>query len=197
MLNFMNIKKYKLKLRKNYRQRRETMSHNLKEIKDRKILKNLCILDAYKKSKLVLTYVSKSIEVDTYRIINKCWEDEKEVAIPACKTENKSMDFYKIRSLKDLEKRTFGLLEPILAKCEKVSNFDDSICIVPGFCFDQKGYRLGYGHGYYDRFLNRFNGTSIGICYSNFIRIKLPCGKFDKTVDYLVTDSYIKQFFNK
>ncbi len=192
----MNIKKYKLGLRKNYRQRRENMVPSLKESKDRKILSNLCILNAYKKSKLILTYVSKNIEVDTYKIISKCWEDGKEVAVPACKIENKSMDFYKIKSLEYLEKRTFGLLEPILEKCEKVFNFDDTLCIVPGFCFDRKGYRLGYGYGYYDRFLNRFDGTSIGICYSDFIRIKLPCGKFDKTVDYLITESYIKQFCN-
>jgi len=192
----MNIKKYKLRLRKNYRRKRENMVPILKEVKDKKILKNLCILNAYKESKLILTYVSKNIEVDTYRIINKCWEDGKEVAVPACKVENKSMDFYKIKSLEDLEKGTFGLLEPILTKCEKVCSFNKALCIVPGFCFDQRGYRLGYGYGYYDRFLNHFNRTSIGICYSNFIRIKLPCGKFDKTVDYLVTDSFIKQFCN-
>ncbi len=192
----MNIKKYKLRLRKNYRQKRESMSPDLKKAKDDKILKNLRILNSYKKSNLILTYVSKSIEVDTYGIMKKCWEDGKEVAVPACKTENKSMDFYKIKSFEDLEKRTFGLLEPILERCEKVSEFSNTLCIVPGFCFDKKGYRLGYGHGYYDRFLNRFDGTSVGICYSNFIRLKLPCGKFDKTVNYLITDSYIKQFCN-
>lgn len=192
-----NIKLFKINLRSRFRRIRETMTDRDKQCKDAKILHNLCILNSYKKSKTVFTYVSKNIEVDTYEIIKKSWHDGKRVAIPACTKEDRIMDFYYINSFDDMEKGTFGLLEPNKLKCEKVKNLSEGICIVPGFCFDYKTYRLGYGYGYYDRFLQKFGGKTIGICYSNCIIPQLPHGKFDKPVDILITDKYIKEINNK
>ena len=155
-----NIKLYKTKLRQKYRSIRERMPKDKKSVMDEKILSKICILNAYKKSDTVFTYVSKEIEVDTFD---------------------------------DLEKATFGLLEPIREKCQKVKDYSSGLCIVPGFCFDYKGYRLGYGYGYYDRFLQNFGGTTLGICYSNCIIPQLPHGRFDKHVDILLNDRYIKE----
>ena len=93
----------------------------------------------------------------------------------------------------ELEKGTFGLLEPNESKCEEVRDFSEGLCIVPGFAFDFNAYRLGYGYGYYDRFLQHFGGTTVGICYSNCITPKLPHGRYDKPVDIIVTNSYIKE----
>ena len=131
--------------------------------------------------------------MNTFHFIEKCWKDGKKVAVPACNSENRSMNFYFINSFDDLEKATFGLLEPIRDKCELVTNFSQGLCVVPGFCFDYKGYRLGYGYGYYDRFLQNFGGITLGICYSNCIIPQLPHGKFDKHVDILLNDKYIKE----
>mgnify|MGYP002474639772 FL=1 len=58
-------------------------------------------------------------------------------------------------------------------------------------CFDICGYRLGYGKGYYDRFLKNFRGTKIGICYSDYIFENLPVDKHDEKVDILVTEKNI------
>lgn len=192
-----NIKLFKMKLRSKFRKYRETLDKNKKKIMDEKILKNILILNAYKFANIVFTYVSKDIEVDTYEIMKKCWEDGKKVAVPKCRPQNKSMDFYIINSFDDLEKSTFGLLEPIPTKCEKVKDFSKGLCIVPGFCFDKQGFRLGYGYGYYDRFLQNFGGLILGICYEECITYKLPHGKFDKPVDILLTDRYIKEIKNK
>ncbi len=182
-----------MKLRSQFRSYRENLDKNKKELMDEKILKKITILNAYKSANIVFTYVSKDIEVDTYKLIKKCWQDGKKVAAPKCRPETKSMDFYIINSFDDLEKSTFGLLEPIPLKCKKVTVFSQGLCIVPGFCFDRQGFRLGYGYGYYDRFLQNFKGTILGICYSDSITYKLPHGKFDKPVDILLTDKYIKE----
>ena len=188
-----NLKEFKINLRKKYRAIRENMDPEEKKTMDSRILYKLNLLNEYRRSKIVLTYISKSIEVSTIEIIKDAWGQGKRVAAPRCNMEDKSMDFYYINSMEDLEKAAFGLYEPIVEKCEIYKSFAEGVCIIPGFCFDQNGYRLGYGHGYYDRFLQRFKGIKLGICYSNCIKFYLPRGRFDKPVDILVTDRYIKR----
>jgi 5-formyltetrahydrofolate cyclo-ligase len=188
-----NIKLFKTKLRQKYRSLRENMNKDEKQALDKRILDKILILKKYKESKVVFTYISKEIEVDTFGLIKKSLSENKKVAVPACNKEDRTMEFYFVTSQNDLEKGTFGLLEPIKEKCEKAVDFSEGFCIVPGFCFDYKGYRLGYGYGYYDRFLQRFGGTTVGICYNKFITPQLPHGKFDRPVDILVTNRYIKE----
>lgn len=187
-----DIKQFKMYMRLKYRTIRENMSKSYKLKMDKKILHNISFLNIFKNAKSVLTYVSKDIEVDTFDLIKKCLSKGKIVAAPVCKTETKQMGFYIINSVDDLEKGAFGLLEP-KPDCEELTDTKNSVCIVPGFCFDNNGYRLGYGYGYYDRYLENFEGKTIGICYSNCIVNRLRTGKYDKPVDYLVTDKYIKQ----
>ncbi len=187
-----NIKQYKIELRTHYKSLRSNMPPEKKSFLDKKIRKNLFITREYKRSQLILTYVSKEIEVDTIKIIRKSLENGKCVAVPKCITDKHLMEFYYIQSLDDLAPGAFGVLEPILEKCKLVKDFSNSLCIVPGFSFDFKGFRLGYGKGYYDRFLSNYEGNTIGICYRNCTRALLPHGYFDKPVDILVTDSYIK-----
>ena len=189
-----NLKLYKMYLRRKYRKIRENLNPRYQKIMDEKIAKKFHILRKYGSADIIFTYISKNIEVDTHRIINACWADGKKVAAPVCNKSAKTMKFYYINSFDDLSPGNFGLLEPIESKCEAAENFPNSICIVPGFCFDYKAYRLGYGYGYYYRFLQHFKGTTVGLCYSNCIMPKLPQGRFDRHVDILVTNSYIKEF---
>ena len=76
-------------------------------------------------------------------------------------------------------------------KSSVIDDTKDSICIVPAFMFDKSGYRLGYGKGYYDRYLSKYKGSTIGICYSQNIKDELFHGKFDRTVDMIVTEKQI------
>jgi len=139
------------------------------------------------KSKTVLTYVSTEIEVDTLRIIEYCFNNSKTVAVPRCVDNSNKMVFYIIDSLKDLEKGSFNLLEP-KPYCSEINSFEDAVCIVPGLAFDYSGNRIGYGKGFYDRFLTENNIYSIGICYSCFIEEKLPVDFYDKPVNRVIAD---------
>ena len=190
-MQIKNIKEYKMSLRLRHKKLRTDMNEEYKKKLDLKICNRVLSLKEYKSCDVFITYVSKKIEVDTLKIIEKAFTDNKIVAVPKCIPEQKKMKFYIIKSLNDLEPGTFNVLEPIESKCEILNDYNNSLCIVPGFSFDHEGYRLGYGQGYYDRFLSDFYGITVGLCYSHSIVEKLPHGYFDKPVDLLITDRYI------
>lgn len=84
-----------------------------------------------------------------------------------------------------------NILEPIKSKCEKLVNLNEGLCIIPALTFDEQGYRLGFGKGYYDRFLSRFKGDTAGICYECCISNRLPRGRFDRCADVVVTEKRV------
>ena len=177
----------KSELRKHYKKIRMQMPLKDKCDKDIRIFENFMALDEYKKSKDVLVYVSSYIEVDTHRIINKCFQDGKRVFAPRCVPDSNDMNFYEIKSFDDLEQGAFGIYEP-KQKCIRIESFEKACCIVPALAYDQSGYRLGFGKGFYDKFLSNFNGKQIGICYSSCICGCLPHEKHDVAIEIVVTD---------
>lgn len=142
---------------------------NKKELDD-KIFNQVINLKEYKESKMILTYVSLKDEVDTFKLIEYSLKIGKKVAVPKC--EEEIIKFYYISSLNDLKEGKFNLLEPITNKL--VTDFKNSICIVPGVAFDKANNRIGYGKGYYDRFLQNYNDIKIGLTYRECI-----CEKID------------------
>ncbi len=192
-VNNNDIREVKSDLRSGFKNKRSSMSEHLKLNMDSEIQSRFLTLRQYSFCDTVFTYVSKDIEVDTLAIIRAAWANGKRVAVPRCIKDTREMDFYYIESMDDLEEGSFGVLEPIEEKCEKVTDFSKGLCIVPGLSFDAEGYRLGYGKGYYDRFLSRFGGETVGLCYSNCIKWKLPHGRYDRAVDMIVTDRYIRR----
>ena len=103
------------------------------------------------------------------------------------------MEFYFIKSSADLIKGKYGLLEPDTAKCKTATPTDKSLCVVPALSFDAKGFRLGRGGGYYDRFLKSFKGKSAGFCYNSFLRLTLPKEYYDMPVDIIVTENFLRE----
>lgn len=186
-----DIRTYKTNLRNKYKQIRINMDLDEKNKKDKNIKKKLVGLREYKDCDLLLTFMSTDIEVDTYGIIEYSWNNGKRVAVPRCVEGTRLMSFYEIHSFSQLEKHTFGVMEPDPSKCSLITDFDSSVCIVPGLVFDSMGYRLGYGKGYYDRFLSKYNGTKIGICYYDCLKYSLRRGKYDVVSDIIINDKYI------
>lgn len=197
-MQIRNIKEEKNRLREKYKAVRRGYSDEEKKKLDLSILKRVTGLYQYRDAATVLTYVSKDIETDTIGLIERAWSDGKRVAVPKCIDGTRLMRFYYITDLSQLEKSSFGVLEPKTDLCEAMSAPpENSLCIVPGMAFDCDGYRLGYGKGYYDRFLSGFHGVTAGICYSDCIRWKLPRGRFDRPVDILVTDKFFRKIKTK
>ena len=188
-----DIRPVKAALREKYRGIRTAMTEEEKNNCDTAIAQQVRRLWQYEKNDTILVYVSTPIEVDTRTIITQALADGKKVAVPRCVEGTRNMEFYYIRSLDGLEPGTFGVLEPNPTKTELMTDFSRGLCIVPAFSYDWSGFRLGYGKGYYDRFLSRFEGNIIGICYSSCVQRSLPHGRFDRPVELLVTENYLRR----
>ncbi len=187
----LDIRKYKQSIRESSKQRRALMDPELKKRLDRSIAANVRALREYRPAKTLLVYVSTSIEVDTTIIIENAWADGKKVAVPRCIPDTRDMEFHYITSFSQLSPGSFSVLEPD-DSLPVVTDFSDCLMIVPGMQFDMKGYRLGYGKGYYDRYMVRFTGKSAGICYSDELKPYMHHGRYDRSVDIIVTDLKIK-----
>ncbi len=187
----LDIRKYKQSLRQSSRLRRSEMDREEKKKLDADIAANVRRLNEYRPSKTLLVYVSTPIEVDTKGIIEAAWADGKRVAVPRCIPDTRDMEFHYIASFDELSPGAFSVLEPPETN-EIVTDFSDCLMIVPGMQFDMNGYRLGYGKGYYDRYMVRFTGRSAGICYSGELKPYMHHGRYDRTVDIIVTDRKIK-----
>ena len=133
-------------------------------------------------------------EVDIKSVIIQALNDGKKVALPKCRKEDRSMQFYFINSLNDLsQKGAFGIPEPseTLPVYNPASDTRPAVCIIPAIVYDKEGFRIGYGKGFYDRYLPSFSGTKIGLAYNDFIIDKVPRGKYDLSADVLITEKGI------
>lgn len=187
-----NIREQKLSLRKKFKSFRQKLSPDKKQKYDSEIADRFLSLSEYKNCDTLLAYISKDIEVGTEKIVKSALSQGKTVAVPRCSTKDCTMDFYIIKSYVDLQNGAYGLLEPDVSRCKKLIDFENSVCIVPGLAFDCEGYRLGFGKGYYDRFLQHFSGVKVGICYKECVTWQLPHGRFDRAVDIVLTQQYIR-----
>ena len=189
----VDIRPIKKELRKKHKDIRKNMIPSHKERCDLLIFDKVANHEIYKNADLLLCFVSTQIEVDTIRLIKYALRQGKTVAVPRCHDNEIAMTFYTIDSIDDLETGAFSVLEPNVSICKQldVSKFKTPLCIVPGLSFDNFGFRLGYGKGYYDRFLSGFNGVTAGVCYSECIEPELVHGRYDRAVDYLFTDKEV------
>ena len=184
-----DIREYKRTIREKYKQIRASISPDERKIKTAAITSRLYSLRQYQNCTTLLAYVSIGTEVSTKEIIQTALADGKRVAVPLSLPETKEMKFYYISSLDDLTPGTYGVPEPDPQALELAENFSSCLCIVPALVYDPKGYRMGYGKGYYDRFLSKFNGYKLGIAFDECTCASfLPRGKFDTAVDLIITD---------
>ena len=102
------------------------------------------------------------------------------------------MEFHYITSLDQLTAGSFSVLEPP-AHYPIVTDFSGALMLVPGFMFDFFGYRLGYGKGYYDRYMSRYSGAAVGLCYSAEFRPHMYHGRYDRAVDTVVSEKWIRR----
>ena len=169
---------------------RETLSEKERVRLDDCITQKLLVSPEYAEATTVLTYVSVSSEVSTRMIIERALCDGKTVAVPRCLPGHR-LEFVAITSLDQLVPAPSNLLEPAkdLSALTEVQ-MSNAICIVPALLVDTKGYRLGYGAGFYDRFLSTYSGKKICLAYQqNLSKTTLPHTEFDVPVDMVITES--------
>ncbi len=195
----IDIRKYKIELRERCKNNRKGLDPKEKIVMDSMVAQNVRRLYQYRSAKTVMVYVSTSIEVDTFKIIENAFRDGKRVAVPRCIPQTRQMEFHYINSVDDLAPGSFSVLEPPV-DFPVVTDFSSALMLVPGFMFDYFGYRLGYGKGYYDRYMSRFSGSAVGMCYSDELKRYMYHGRYDRAVDTVVSEKWIrrcKKYANK
>jgi len=180
---FINTNMDKNNLRKKYKNLRDALSSDLKKIYDQKILENFSGLDLKLYQNFFIYYNFKN-EADTKAIIKMLLKLEKNVYLP--KTEKDKMFFIKY-SGQALIKNNFGIYEPTGDYTEDIPD----ICVIPLLATDYSGNRIGYGGGYYDKFLRDKKCLKAGLLYSFQITDNLPINKLDIPMDILITENKV------
>lgn len=189
----MNLKIYKRELRKKVLAERDLLSEEEINSKSLIINENLWTINEFINAKNIFLFVNFRSEVRTIPIIEKCLEEEKKVILPLTDLKNKRLILYSVKNLKNLKEGAYGILEPDPQVNERANVKDIDCAIVPGSAFDEKGGRIGYGGGFYDRLLPdlRPDVPKIGIAFELQIIDEVPMGYFDQKMDIIVTEKRI------
>jgi 5-formyltetrahydrofolate cyclo-ligase len=145
-------------------------------------------------AKVPLLYVNLDNEVNTWGILRRCLLQKKLVILPVFEKEKHRMKFFKIDSLEDdLKAGPREVLEPDETRCKKVPLERLDIVIIPGVAFDEKGSRLGSGHGYYDRLIPKLPATTrkVSLALECQVVQQVPMQSHDRHVDIVITDKRI------
>lgn len=137
--------------------------------------------------------ISSFPEVDTWGIIKELWRIGKKVVVPKCTPLDRTMTFYQIQSFDQLERVYMHLLEPNPLLCKEINPKEIDILVVPGIVYNPKGYRIGYGGGYYDRFLTEFKGDTLSLAFEMQVVKDIEYDVFDLPVDKIITPTHIFQ----
>ena len=170
-------------LRKTLLEKRDATSYDLIKISSRQIQTNLEKIDEYKNAKAIAFYYPIGSEVLTQGLMLKILSQGKDVLLP--KVIGEELEFRKIKDMNSLEKGSFDIMEP-KDNCQKSEQMD--IVIVPTVGISPDGSRLGYGHGYYDRFLAKTDAVSIALTYEKQIVKSVPSNQNDVKINWIVTE---------
>ena len=176
----------KARLRKQLLDARDSLSLDFINITSKQIQDNLRKVDFFRNAKSIGAYYSIGSEVKTHDILQEILKSEKEVSLP--KIAKKDLVFKKIRSLSDLEEGNFSVMEP-KDYCEEVKKIE--VIIVPAIALTRDGHRLGYGFGYYDRYLSGKKSKTIALGYSKQIMKSFPYSDHDIRIDCIVTEDRV------
>lgn len=174
--------------------KRKSIDKSEKIIYDKRISRLIIGTSFFEEARNVLVFASTSDEFDTNHIVKACRERNKKVFYPRCTDKNGNMDFFEVSCESDLSIGMFEIFEPT-KKCKKYVPEKNDIVIVPALSVDSRFYRIGYGRGYYDRFLKDFQGVSICPCYDEMLADILPADEFDIKIDVLVTQRIVRRSY--
>ena len=184
----MSVNTQKTALRKHLLEKRDAISAELRDILSKNIHQNLKHISSFINSQNIACYFPIGSEVDTYAIMLDILKQNKCLLLP--RVVNDNLVFYNVPNLEKLEKGNFGIMEP-KDSCKKADRID--CVLIPTVGVSKLGIRLGYGKGYYDKFLSSTDAIKISLTYSKQIVKIIPSDSHDIKMNWVVTeDEYIK-----
>lgn len=189
------MKVLKKELRENMIRKRDTLSDETRKEFSRVITNCVLGQEEVKQAEGIFCFVGFGSEPDTQPLIEQLLADGKRVYIPHTHKGDPVMRLARIRSLDELEVGHFGILSVKEDHKDWGTRTDVDVVIVPGVLFDKKGYRIGYGAGFYDRFLEGEGGPyKLAIGYSMQVVESVPANEYDVPVDAFVSEMGIRRF---
>lgn len=169
--------------------KRQSVSTELRGIWNSEIIKKLLSSETYQKASVIFIFVSMGEEVDTHKLIKIALEQGKRVCVPKVISRAEGMAAVEISGFEDLDKGILGILEP-MSLDRKVKPEEINCIFLPGLAFDKQGGRIGYGGGYYDRFLQLVPGTvkRIALAYDFQVLEYIPMSSWDQRVHGIITE---------
>lgn len=173
---------------------RSKMSQSEVSAKSALIAKTFLESELYKKAQRIMLYMPLGNEVDTLGIIKAAFSAGKNVAFPVTEKTSGIITPYYAKPDTLFEKGSFSIMEPQSAATADVSKLD--VVLVPGIAFDKNGNRVGFGKGCYDMFFKEVDAVKVGVCYDFQICEEIPADEHDIKMDFLLTESGLKQCGN-
>ena len=177
----------KNELRKLLKERRATISADEKKQLDRAIVEGVLRSEAYRNADTLLLFAPLPGEVNLLPLVRAARRDGKQVAFPRCDVEKNTMEFFVLLPEHRLAPGAYGIPEPPMEAPLCVPT-ERTLCLLPALSFDPTGNRLGYGKGYYDRFLATFPGVRAGVVYTKMMVKSLPAEEHDFPVKLIFTE---------
>ena len=181
-------------LRIDLRRQRQNLPLNLVQEDSARIRDNLLSLERIRLASSVMLYLPARGEVDTWPLLDHFWARGSEVLLPGCRDNAPGiMDAYSVTSREELGPGCFGLIEPRADRARLVRAPEPEVIILPALAFDRRGYRLGFGGGYYDRFLPTLGHAPllVGPAYAFQVLHSIPVEPWDRPVEMIVTPESI------
>lgn len=168
-----------------------SLSPEQHKIKSDMIHNKVINMEEIKKATIIGITISNIPEVETKKLIESLRKQGKEIAIPRCNSKTREMAFYIYEDENQLETVYMDLKEPIPSLTTEISSNEIDVMITPGIVYDQKGFRIGYGGGYYDRYLTNFENPTISMAFEVQIVEKVPTDAYDLPICKLITEERI------
>lgn len=185
----MHIKEQKAALRRDLTEIRNGIDFEQRRARDARICTLCQSLAVFRYAEKVLCYHPIRSEADLRPLMECALSSGKELYLPLVhKDEAGIMTFHRISSFSDLEKGSFGVMEPKKELPTWEEDGESAVCFIPALAYGRDGYRLGYGKGYYDRFLAAFSGSKVGVTYTELFLSEVPHNRFDCRADIVVTE---------
>ncbi|MGI6712135.1 MAG: 5-formyltetrahydrofolate cyclo-ligase [Bacillota bacterium] len=188
----------KKEMRKVVLQARQAMTREIVQEKSIIICSKIAQIETFRKAKIIMAYLPFRNEVDVTLLFPSLWDQGKRIVIPLCDTKNKALIPSELKSMeRDLQPGVWGILEPKPGCVRPVAPQEIDFVIVPGVSFDPSCNRLGYGGGYYDRFLPQLRNDAPKIAVAFEIQIVADTApkEFDFPMDGVITESCVYNNF--
>ncbi|MEK8131097.1 5-formyltetrahydrofolate cyclo-ligase [Paenibacillus filicis] len=199
----MNIKEKKIELRRQAEAVRSDIGEEERRRKSEEISRKLIARleelmrpdPAVRRKPTLFAYMPVKSEVDVTSVLEACWKRPWRVVVPKVVPAHKQLKLYEIKSYADLERGTWGIREPVAKAPQLFDIRQIDVALVPGLAFDLNMGRLGYGGGFYDRFMQQYVRTGlpkpyiVAASFEEQIIDEVPMGLFDFRINELVTES--------